>query len=81
VGRALRYVGTVEWGVGREVVEMLVDRLGARPTSPFTDHRRHRDVVWVEPRVSVEVSYSEIVNGWLRDPVLRHVVRRLSPKR
>ena len=30
-------------------------------------------VVWVEPRVVVEVSFSEMLLGRLRDPVLRGV--------
>ena len=41
--------------------------------SPIT--RVIRDVVWLEPRVTAEVSYTEMVNGWLRDPVLRQIVR------
>jgi hypothetical protein len=42
-------------------------------------HRRHRDVFWREPRVVAEVTFSEFVNGWLRDPVLRAVVSGFSP--
>jgi bifunctional non-homologous end joining protein LigD len=71
VGRQLRYVGTVEWGVGRALVEALTEHVPTRTGSPFTDHRRHRGVVWMEPRVVVEVTFAELVNGWLRDPVLR----------
>jgi len=32
-----------------------------------------RGVLWVEPRVVVEVSFSELMLGRLRDPVLRGV--------
>jgi hypothetical protein len=37
------------------------------------DAERSRGVVWVEPRVEVEVSFSEVMLGRLRDPVLRAV--------
>jgi hypothetical protein len=30
-------------------------------------------VIWVEPRVVVEVSFSALMQGRLRDPVLRGV--------
>ena len=81
VGRELRYVGTVEWGVGRALVDAITKNVAARTVSPFTDHRRHRDVVWFEPRVVVEVTFSEMVGGWLRDPVLRTGDPRLVPER
>jgi ATP-dependent DNA ligase len=81
VGRWLRYVGTVEWGVGRHVVEALTDNVPTRAVSPFTDHRRHRSAVWLEPRVVAEVTFSEFVNGWLRDPVLCQLVAPASGKR
>jgi hypothetical protein len=35
---------------------------------------RMRGVVWVQPSVVVEVSYSEVMQGRLRDPVLRRIV-------
>jgi bifunctional non-homologous end joining protein LigD len=73
-GRELRYVGTVEWGVGRALVEALIDSVPTRTESPFTDHRRHWSAIWLEPRVVAEVTFSEFVNGWLRDPVLRQLV-------
>jgi len=53
--------------VGWALVEALTANVPTRTVSPCTDHRRHRDVVWREPRVVVEVSYSELVNSWLRD--------------
>jgi ATP-dependent DNA ligase len=81
LGRELRYVGTVEWGVGRQVVDALTENVPSRTGSPFTDHRRHRDVVWLEPRVVAEVTFSEFVNGSLRDPVLRQLVTRASGDR
>jgi ATP dependent DNA ligase C terminal region len=74
VGRELRYVGTVEWGVGRALVDALMASGSTCAGSPLTDHRHHRDVVWLEPRVVAEVTYSEFVGGWLRDPVLQQIV-------
>jgi ATP-dependent DNA ligase len=74
VGRELRYVGTVEWGVSRALVDALTANVPTRTASVFTDHRRHRDVVWLEPRVVAEVTFAELVNGWLRDPVFRQLV-------
>jgi hypothetical protein len=59
---------------------ILTEQGETRTVSPFTDHRRHRDVVWLEPRVVVEVTFSEMVGGWLRDPVLRlYNHRRAGP--
>jgi ATP-dependent DNA ligase len=74
-GRELRYVGTVEWGVGRALVEALMQNVPTRVGSPFTDHPRHRSVVWLEPSVVAEVTFSEMVNSWLRDPVFRQLVQ------
>ena len=58
VGRELRYVGTVEWGVGRALAEAITENVPTRTESLFADHRRHRGVVWLDPRVVVEVSYA-----------------------
>jgi bifunctional non-homologous end joining protein LigD len=74
VGRELRYVGTVEWGVSRALVDALTANVPTRTVSAFADHRRHRDVVWLEPRVVAEMTFAELVNGWLRDPVFRQLV-------
>lgn len=73
VGRELRYVGCVEWGVRRAVVEAVMDRGPVLGKSRFADVRRNRDVTWVQPRVRVAVTFSEIVGGRLRDPVLRSI--------
>ena len=72
VGHSLRYLGTVEWGVGRRTVEALLARGRRRDASPFVDFRR-RGVVWLEPRITAEVTFSEIVSGRLRAPVLRQL--------
>jgi ATP dependent DNA ligase-like protein len=46
-----------------------------RPTSPFSDLKQATslasDVVWLEPRLVADVSYSELMEDRLRVPVLR----------
>ena len=42
-----------------------------RPTSPFADRKRAPEGTWLAPRLLAEVSYSEIMEERLRDPVLR----------
>jgi hypothetical protein len=45
-----------------------------RLTSPFADLKRaSSDVLWLEPRLVAEVSYSELMEDRLRDPVLREL--------
>jgi bifunctional non-homologous end joining protein LigD len=66
IGRELRYLGCVEWGVGRRTVEAVIQRGRRRADSPFTDLRRRSGVVWLEPRLTAEVTFSEIVQGRLR---------------
>jgi bifunctional non-homologous end joining protein LigD len=73
-GRLL-YRGTVEWGLFRQVVTQLVAGVEGlvQPTSPFADLRRATDVTWLAPRLLAEVSYSELMEDRLRDPVLRQL--------
>ena len=45
-----------------------------RSTSPFFDLKRAAsDVVWLEPRLVADISYSELMEDRLRDPVLREL--------
>jgi bifunctional non-homologous end joining protein LigD len=74
-GRRLVYVGRVEWGVTHGAVDQIAERCRTRPAPACDDAERGRGVVWVEPRVIVEVTYSELMLGRLRDPVLRAVLR------
>lgn len=67
-GGVLRYVATVEWGVGRPIVAERLRGLPARPTSPFIDLRRRGGATWFEPRVAAEVMYAEMVDDRLRAP-------------
>lgn len=73
VGRELRYLGCVEWGV-RRGVDALMEGAQLREDAPFVDLRRWRDVTWLEPQLIAEVSYSEIVEGRLRAAVYRGLV-------
>jgi ATP-dependent DNA ligase len=72
-GRRLVYVCRVEWGVTRGAIERVLAGARRRITPACTDAERWRDVVWLKPRVVVEVTYSELMEGRLRDPVLRTV--------
>jgi ATP-dependent DNA ligase len=71
VGRELRYGGAVEWGVGRRVIETVVQHAGRLNASPFTDLRRRAGAAWLAPTMTAEVTFAEIVQGRLRAPVLR----------
>ena len=42
-----------------------------RGTSPFADKTARRGIVWLEPRLEVEISYAEVTQGRLRAPVFR----------
>jgi bifunctional non-homologous end joining protein LigD len=71
VGRRLLFRGTVEWGVGMRTAQDLLRRAPERSTSPFHDFRLSRGVTWLEPTLRVELTYSEVMEGRLRDPVYR----------
>lgn len=70
-GSQLAFVGRVEWGVTRAAVERIVERCTRRVTPACVGVNREHGVLCVEPRVVVEVSYSELLQRRLRDPVLR----------
>ena len=74
-GRGLPYVGFVEYGFTRGSVAELFDRSRrlVRTTSPFTT-APDRAAVWLEPELLAEISYSELMEGWLRDPVYRGLI-------
>jgi bifunctional non-homologous end joining protein LigD len=69
-GRRLRYAGKVGTGFDRATLHDLARRL--RPLrierSPFDDEAGARGAAWVEPRLVVQVGFSE----WTRDGRLRH---------
>lgn len=68
-GTGLRYAGSVGSGFTdaeyRRVQGLLDER--RRDTSPFVDRVPHRDVVWCEPELVVEVQFAE----WTPDGILR----------
>jgi bifunctional non-homologous end joining protein LigD len=74
-GRALAYCGFVEYGFTRGSVAELFDRSRrlVRATSPFTT-APDRAAVWLEPELLAEISYSELMEDWLRDPVYRGLI-------
>lgn len=72
-GERLVYRGRVEFGVGRRTVERVLERAKRRIIATCDGAERWRDLVWLEPIVEAEVSYSEIMQGRLRDAVLRAV--------
>ena len=71
IGRRLLYRGTVEWGLGMRTAQELLRRGRERSTTPFHDFRLSRGVTWLEPTLHVELTYSEVMEGRLRDPVYR----------
>jgi bifunctional non-homologous end joining protein LigD len=72
-GRRLVYVGRVEWGATRAVVARIRERC-TMLSAPICDSgERGRGIVWIHPDVVAEVSYSELMQGRPRDPVLRGV--------
>ena len=70
-GRRLLFRGTVEWGLGLRTAHELLRRGRERSTSPFHDFRLSRGVTWLEPTGHVELTYSKLMEGRLRDPVYR----------
>jgi hypothetical protein len=72
-GERLVYRGRVEFGVGRRTVEAVLANARRRIMAPCEDAERWRDSRLVEPSVEVEVSYSEVMQGRLRDAVRRRM--------
>lgn len=76
-GRKLVYVGRCEWGVSRRVVAELRERCTLLSSPVCEGAERSRRVVWLGPEFTAEVQYNELMQGRLRDAVLRAVhVRR-----
>jgi hypothetical protein len=62
-----------EWGATRAVIARIRERctMLSGPVCQGVD--RGRGIVWVHPDVVAEASYSEMMQGRLRDAVLRSV--------
>jgi ATP-dependent DNA ligase len=69
----LVYVGRVEWGVSRRVVTELRERCTILSAPVCEAAERGRGIVWLGPSVVAEVQYNEMMQGRLRDAVLRGV--------
>ena len=74
VGRRLLYRGSVQWGLGLRTAEQIIRRGQQTSTSPFHDLRLSRGMAWLAPMLHVELTYSEIMDGRLRDAVYRGMV-------
>ena len=54
-------------------MDLLVrSKLLVRESSPFVDKTARHGVIWLEPRLTAEISYAEVMLGRLRAPVFRH---------
>ena len=80
-GEVLAYRGSVEYGFGRAAATELFARAKTRQTSPFSERLRLRDAVWLEPRLVADITYSEVMNGRLHDPVYRGLFSVGAPER
>ena len=71
-GAGLRYAGKVGTGFTEQTLSALHRRLSplARPTPPFADPPRERDVTWLEPHTVAQLGFTEMTtDGKLRHPV------------
>jgi bifunctional non-homologous end joining protein LigD len=74
-GGVLRYRGLVHYGVGRKLADALIENGLVRSTSPFVEKVPLKGVTWLDPRLSAEISYAEILpRGSLRAGVFRGFV-------
>lgn len=76
VAGELFYRGTGEWGfTGWAIVDLLVrSKPLVRATSPFADKTARHGVIWLEPLLTAEISYAEVMLGRLRGPVFRRLL-------
>jgi bifunctional non-homologous end joining protein LigD len=71
----LVYRGLVHFGVGQRLADALKDTGLVRKSSPFSVRIPERGVIWLEPTLTAEVSYAEILHGGaLRAAVFRGFV-------
>jgi bifunctional non-homologous end joining protein LigD len=69
---ALRYRGLVHFGVGGKLAEALTANGLVRSTPPFAERVPVRGAIWLEPYLTAEISYAEILpGGCLRAGVFR----------
>ena len=53
----------VHFGVGQRLADALKGNGLVRSTSPFTERIPERGVIWLEPKLVVEVGYAEVMHG------------------
>ena len=71
----LAYRGLVHFGVGPKLVAALTTNELVRSTSPFAEKVPLKGVTWLDPRLTAEVSYAEVMRGGkLRAGVFRGFV-------
>ena len=58
----------------RAVIAGILERVRAATRSPFQDGPDTRRAQRLEPRVKVELTYNEMMEGWLRDAVYRRLI-------
>jgi bifunctional non-homologous end joining protein LigD len=69
------YRGLVHFGVGQRLADAFKDTGLVRKSSPFSVRIPERGVIWLEPTLTAEVSYAEILHGGaLRAAVFRGFV-------
>lgn len=71
VDGVLTYRGMVTWGVPPEWLSDLATSPLMRATSPFVDLPGQPGIIWLEPRITVEISYEPSERGHLRAATLR----------
>jgi bifunctional non-homologous end joining protein LigD len=83
-GNKLQYAGHAGSGLSDETVEILLKKLEpiARKTCPFAEKPDlHRPTTWVEPRLVVEITFSDWTpDGLLRAPVFVREREDITPK-
>ena len=70
-GKGLRYIGKAGTGFTQKSSQELRKKLEplARPTPPVFDRLRKKDTIWIEPKYTAEIEYTEFTNdGTLRHP-------------
>jgi hypothetical protein len=67
-------VGTVQFGVRWRLVAALLEHGPVQASSPFANVAPWNGATWFEPALKAGVTYAEVMQGRLRDPVLRRIV-------
>ena len=63
----------------RAVIAKIVERVRGVGRSPFHDDPDTRRATWLAPRLKIALTYNEMMEGRLRDPVYRALLYAGSP--